>query len=175
MISISRLGIFLVSFFLASCVTPPTLYGEKNPVVNERIKSANFVFRRDPTLGIAYTVPRGHNTDVALKDAIGHVERIMKAVENHVPPQLASALQKKGVTAGSDVLISLRPTAGWGTTNTTPRIQLEVTVQSSDRTKQPWIAKISDGSWPTMPAEHTAQLFTDRILSELTKAGFLPQ
>ncbi len=175
MISLSRLGIFLVSFFLASCVTPPTLYGERNPVANERIQSARIVFKRDPTLGMAYRVSRTQNPGEALKDATAHVVRIMDAVENHVPTQLANELQKKGVPSGSDVLISLRPTGGWGNTNTTPRIQLEITVQSSDRTKQPWIAKISDGSWETMPAQQTAQLFTARIVPELIKAGFLPQ
>jgi len=169
-----KLGILLVSFLLASCA-PPTLLEEKNPVVNERIKSARIAFSRPAQMGISYGVYGSERNEVAVKRAVSDIERITKAVQDHVPAQLASALQKKGVVPGSDVLVSLRPTAGWGTTNTTPRIQLEVTVQANDRTRQPWIAKISDGSWDSMPAEQTAQIFTDRIVLELAKAGFVPQ
>jgi hypothetical protein len=169
-------AILLLSILLAGCA-PQTLLGEKNPAVNERIKSARITFSRPAEMAISYTFSRTYSIsqEVAQQGAVRDVERIIKAVQDHVPLQLSNALQKKGVVAGPGVLVSLRPTAGWGTTNTTPRIQLEVTVQSGDRTKQPWIAKISDGSWERMPAEQTAQIFTDRILFELAKAGFVPQ
>lgn len=170
-----KCAILLASFCLASCA-PPTLYVDKNPVINERMKSAKIVFGRPAEMSISYKVYRGQTQQAALKIATDRIEQITKAVENHVPTQLASALQKKGVAPGSDVIISLRPTSGWGETNTTPRIQLEVSVQASDRTKQPWIARISDGSWVEhTTAEQTAQIFTDRIVLELAKAGFLPQ
>jgi hypothetical protein len=138
-ISKIKCAILLASFCLASCA-PPTLYVATNPVVNERMKSARIVFSRPASMEISYAVHRSQPQDVALKDARTRVEQITKAVENHVPSQLASALQKKGVPSGSDVFISLKPRFGWGTTNTTPRIQLEVSVQTNDSTRQPWIA-----------------------------------
>lgn len=175
MFSKIRCAILLTSFCLASCA-PPTLYVANNPVVNERMKSARIVFSRPAEVAITYKVYSNQTKEAALKNAMNQIERITKAVENHVPPQLASALQKKGVVAGSDVIISLRPTAGWGETNTTPRILLEVSIQTSDRTKQPWIARISDGSFgESKTAEQTAQIFTDRIVLELAKADFVSE
>lgn len=175
MFSRIKCAILLASFCLASCA-PATLYVDKNPVINERMKSARIVFGRSAEMGISFKIYQGQTREVALKNAMNDIERITKAVENHVPPQLASALQKKGVPPGSDVIISLRPTAGWGDTNTTPRIQLEVSAQPSDRTKQPWIARISDGSFAgSVTAEQTAQIFTDRIVLELAKAGFVSE
>jgi hypothetical protein len=167
-------AILLASFCLASCA-PATYYVDTNPTVNERMKSAKIVFSRPTKMLMVYSVYQGETKEAALKDATDDIERITKAVENHVPPQLASALQKKGVVPGSEVIISLKPTVGWGETNATARIQLEVNIQTSDRKKQPWIARIADGSRSGATAEKTAQIFTDRIVLELTKAGFVPQ
>jgi hypothetical protein len=169
-----KCAILLASFCLAGCA-PPTLYVDTNPVVNERIKSAKIVFSKPAKLLVSYSVYRGETKEAALKNATDEIERITKAVENHVPPQLASALQKKGVVSGSDAIISLRPTVGWGETNDTARVLLEVSIQTSDRTKQPWIARITDGRRASATAEQTAQTFTDRIVLELAKAGFVPQ
>ena len=174
MFSKIKCAILLASFCLASCA-PATLYVDTNPAINERMKSAKIVFSKPAKLLVSYSVYRGETKEEALKNATDDVERITKAVENHVPPQLASALQKKGVASGSDVIISLRPTAGLGETNDTARILLEVSIQTSDRTKQPWIARFSEGRRASATAEQTAQVFTDRIVLELAKAGFVPQ
>lgn len=168
-----KILVLLASFFLVSCA-PQTVYVASNPVKNERLSSARVVFEVPPQMQIVYGVhPTGSN-ELAVKNALNHIKPLVKAMQDYVPPQVVSALSKKGISSGAGAIIYLRPVAGYATANNGTMVRLEMSVQSSDRSK--WTANILDGSAVgSGTGETNAKVFTDRIIFELVKAGFVPE
>lgn len=101
---------------------------------------------------------------------------LTREVANQIPKQLMVAFKKRGVGGGKEETVFIKPLSSLGSAKRHDIIlTLEISVKTSDSTKPLWTAEISETSVPDdLAGEKISATLTNRILAELTKAGFIP-
>ncbi len=177
--TLNKLALLLACSTLAACVTP-TKYASTNPVSNEKLGSVQISYPLGPpkTVG-AYVMKAGPEREKnILLQHIGEDARLLAGeLANRVPKHLAASLASKGIRSGTENTVSIRPLTARGTpTRHEITMVLEISVKTSDRTKPVWVAEITEASVPNdLTGEKMSVNVADRIVTELTKAGFVPQ
>lgn len=163
-----RISIVLAAVTLAGCVYAPT-HVEGNQSGNERIKNAAVAFQNSQvkiTFGYDPRVTGEHQRvrEEMTRRAASHIQIIEKLTTR----QLGTALASRGIDGGSanDTRITLRPVLLNGVL-----LDVEVTVQTPGKPK--WVILVRDRRFDNVSDEAFAQLYTNQILRELTKAGFI--
>ncbi len=163
---------------LAGCVTP-TKYAATNSASNEKLQAAQITYYlgRPPSVGV-FTFRNSAEKDKAalLQQVNEDTQQLTRQLGNSVPKQLIAAFRKRGVKGGLEETVFIKPVSALGSPNRHDLIlKLEISVKTSDRTKPQWSAEISESSVPgDLSGEKLSAILTDRILSELSKAGFIP-
>ena len=163
-----RISIVLAAVTLAGCVYAPT-HVEGNQSGNERIKNAAVAFQNSQvkiTFGYDPRVTGEHQRvrEEMTRRAASHIQIIEKLTTR----QLGTALASRGIDGGSanDTRITLRPVLLNGVL-----LDVEVTVQTPGKPK--WVILVRDRRFDNVSDEAFAQLYTNQILRELAKAGFI--
>lgn len=163
-----KLAIALAALVLAGCVYPPT-HVEGNQTGNERIKNASVAFQSSQV-----KITFGYDNQIA-----GELQRVrqemssraashIQIIETITTRQLGTALASRGIYGGTgnDTRITLRPTLLNGVL-----LDVEVAVQTPGQPR--WVIVVRDRRFDNVSDEAFAQLYTNQILRELTKAGFI--
>ena len=182
MMTINKLVLVLLCLLFTSCSsqrTVPPRYSSNNADTNLQLENATVSFKRARMLSIKIQLPSGatfsENEKAAARLAtMARVQPLLNSVETDLPVKLASALQASGVRPGNGAHISISPVEASAPRGEFAKVAVEMIVQNADTSKLPWIVTITDGS-DSYSSEKNAAIFTERLLQELSKAGFLPR
>jgi hypothetical protein len=180
--TIHRLILVLMCLLLTSCASqrpPSTRYSSNNPEVNFQLENATVSFKRARMLSIKIPLAPGtafteSERAAARQVAMARLQPLLNSVETNLPIKLAAALPARGVAAGDGALISISALEASAPAGEVAQVAVEMIVESADKRKPPWIVTIIDGS-ESYSAEKNAAIFTERLLRELSKGGFLPK
>lgn len=173
-----KLALLLGGALLAGCVTPAK-YAPTNSASNEKLQAAQITYHlgRPPTVGV-FTFRNSPEKDKAalLQQVNEDTQLLTRQLGNSVPKQLIAAFRKRGVKGGTEETVFIKPLSALGSpTRHDLILKVEISVRTSDRTKPQWTAEISESSVPgDLSGEKLSAILTDRILLELSKAGFIP-
>ncbi len=172
-----KLALLLACAMLTACVTP-TKYAATNPGSNEKLRAAQISYQLGPPRTIsAYVMKNGpeREKNILIQQINEDTRLLTVALANRVPKQLGAAFRSRGVRGGTEETVSIKPLSARGSSKRNDiALVLEISVKTSDRSKPLWIAEISESSVPDDPSgEKISANVTERILAELTKAGFI--
>jgi len=173
-----KLAFLLGCAVLAGCVTP-TKYAATNSASNEKLQAAqiSYYLGRPASVGV-FTFKNSSEQDKAalLQQVNEDTQQLTRQLGNTIPKQLGAAFRKRGLRGGAEETVSIKPLAATGSVNRHDiTLKMEISVKTRDRTKPQWTAEISEPSVPgDLSGEKLSAILTARILSELSKAGFIP-
>lgn len=176
----SKLGLalLLACALLTGCETP-TRYAPTNPGNNEKLRAAQIAHQlvRPATVGL-YVMKNAPEREkaVLLQQVREDAHLLGGELANRVPKLVLAGFRKRGIGGGTQETVFIRAVSAMGSaTRHDLQLSLEISVKTSDRTKPLWVAQISESSVSNDPdGEKISALLSSRILSELTKAGFIP-